>query len=411
MSENTVKIISCFIATEDDGEFSSELDDLKYEPIQQEKLVEPIQQEKLVGPIDPFEDDGKHHIPTDPNDEKDNELIYELATKMLSKLSLLKNAQQNDQFNAQPEQSNDKPEQSTSQSMESDSNETKEPPVYKSRSHLLYKILSLYKFITYSNKKKLLIDMTEDEKYDYLKNSKEDFSIGSVLEQNTELLNERKKKLAILNRKTSSIPILLDFCFVYHVSKFNKDVGLIRMPSNNKKYDFLMSFVYNGESNNKTKKIDEAFHTITANEHCQELYCVEPPFYLRTDLSEKGQNTMITEEVAPMIKNLINLLLDYNVLPSLDTLLYADLDINKETNNEAEEADDEADEEVEEIDTVKMPVETLEVKMPVETLEVKMPVETLEVKPELFIVETLSKKNNLENPDAEDRAVKRNKIE
>ena len=399
MSENTVKIISCFIATEDDGEFTSELDDLKYETVQQENLVEPVQQEKLVGPVDPFEDDEKHHIPTDPNDEKDNELIYELATKMLSKLSLLKNAQ-SDQPNAQPDQSNDQP-------METDSNETKEPPVYKSRSHLLYKILSLYKFITYSNKKKLLIDMTEDEKYDYLKNSKEDFSIGSALEQNTELLNERKKKLAILNRKTSSIPILLDFCFVYHVSKFNKDVGLIRMPSTNKKYDFLMSFVYNGESNNKTKKIDEAFHTITANEHCQELYCVEPPFYLRTDLSEKGQNTMITKEVAPMIKNLINSLLDYNVLPSLDTLLYADLDIDKETNKEADE-----DEEVEEIDTdVKMPDETLDVKMPDETLEVKMPVETLEVKPELFVVETLSKKNNLENPITEDRAVKRNKIE
>ena len=405
MSENTVKIISCFIATEDDGEFSSELDDLKYEPVQQEKLVEPVQQEKLVepvqqeklvGPVDPFED------------EKDNELIYELATKMLTKLSLLKNAQQNDQSIDQPEQSND---QSNNQPMESDSNETKEPPVYKSRSHLLYKILSLYKFITYSNKKKLLIDMTEDEKYDYLKNSKEDFSIGSALEQNTELLNERKKKLAILNRKTSSIPILLDFCFVYHVSKFNKDVGLIRMPSTDKKYDFLMSFVYNGESNNKTKKIDEAFHTITANEHCQELYCVEPPFYLRTDLSEKGQNTMITKEVAPMIKNLINSLLDYNVLPSLDTLLYADLDIDK-TNKEVDEEVDEDNEEVEEIDTdVKMPVETLEVKMPVETLEVKMPVETLEVKPELFVVETLSKKNNLENPDTEDRAVKRNKIE
>ena len=248
--------------------------------------------------------------------------------------------------------------------------------------------------------------MTEEEKYDYLKNSKDGFSISSALEQNNELLEERKRKLAILNRKTASVPILLDFCFVYHVSKFNKDVGMLRMPSNDKKYDFVMSFVYNGESNNKTKKIDEAFHSITANEKCQDLYCVEPPFYLRTDLSEKGQNTMLTKEVAPLIKDLINAILDYNTLPSIDTLLYTDLNIDKETKETEQTENEEENEEVDEIDTeVKMPLDT-EVKMPVDT-DVKMP----EEKPELFLVETVSKKNNLENPDNSERVVKKNKLE
>ena len=164
--------------------------------------------------------------------------------------------------------------------------------IYKSRDQLLKGILSMYKFMFSDEKQiwqKTPTDVLED-----VANAKYDLNIE---------VEPYKDDEQLFREKTSMVSALVDFCYIYYVTHYNKDAPLYKLPS---KLKFkLIIHVLHCQDTIIDRAIQDAFMFIMDDPIFNELNNEDIPFYISSTLSTEEQREVFKKNIKLVLRDLI----------------------------------------------------------------------------------------------------------
>lgn len=168
--------------------------------------------------------------------------------------------------------------------------------IYQSRESLLKGILSMYKFM-FSDEKQIW-QKTTDDVFNDVVNSKYDLNVD---------VKPYTDDTALFNQKTHMVPALIDFCYIYYVTHYNKDAPLYKLPS---KLKFkLVIYVLHCKDTAIDKAIQDDFMFIIDDPLFTEMRDEELPFHISSSLSIDEQRNVFEKNIKPTINNIISNLL------------------------------------------------------------------------------------------------------
>jgi hypothetical protein len=183
----------------------------------------------------------------------------------------------------------------------SDTAATKLKKMYKSRENLLCTILSMTKFISTSTAKhvhKTLVKSKATKDMIHLNESLTSF----ILNQQDEITSIQDYGL-IVQEKLKLLPVLIDFCYVYYVHSFDDNAPFHKLPMTVAKLRMILSALH--AYGNHYAQVNSIFELIIENQILTDMRIETPPYYMRTDLTDKEIEEKLNLLVIPAIKDLL----------------------------------------------------------------------------------------------------------
>jgi len=162
----------------------------------------------------------------------------------------------------------------------------------------LYKKCFTTKAKSLPNYEKSIDDVISD-----VMNTKINLDLSKDIQDNvSELINQEYDK-TFFSKRVQSIPVFLDFAFIYYVWNYDKHAPIHKLPS-------IIKFNMIIDAISAPKDIlYTSFKTCIENKHISEMRIEIPPYMLRTELSYKEVKKIVDEEIKPIFKTIINELL------------------------------------------------------------------------------------------------------
>lgn len=179
--------------------------------------------------------------------------------------------------------------------------------MFNDRPKLLSAILRLYKFV-FKDEKKQIWEKTSNDIQDDVVNAKYNLDLDKIVKESyAEIMNAQQFN-RLIQKKTTIIPIFLDFCYVYYVKHFSLDAPFHKLPMTITKYRLITDSL-KAYGDERYSKINNLFEQIIGSELFKEVRHEEPPFYLMTDMTIDEMKTMLIEDIKPLCKQLLEAIL------------------------------------------------------------------------------------------------------
>lgn len=107
----------------------------------------------------------------------------------------------------------------------------------------------------------------------------------------------------IVTASVGSIPIFLDFAYLYYVHRYDDKAPIYKLPAKLSKYDLFANALECPKD-----ELYECFKQCIENEFISELRIETPPYMLRTELDINQIQKKIITEVEPLCKKILTLI-------------------------------------------------------------------------------------------------------
>lgn len=173
--------------------------------------------------------------------------------------------------------------------------------MFPDRETHLKTLFQIYKAIAIDDKKQMW-EMNEEDLLNELA-KKESFQLKNDLDQQSDDIKKYVFKNVVFHKKVSSVPVFIDFAYMYYITYFDHNAPICRLPKNMLKYKLFAQMLNIPKDN-----LYNCFEQCIENEFFKELRIEEPPFYLRTELTEDEIKKKFRNLVLPLLKEILGYL-------------------------------------------------------------------------------------------------------
>jgi hypothetical protein len=176
--------------------------------------------------------------------------------------------------------------------------------LFPSRKIHIETLLKMYKFI-FKADKKAIWEKTEAELKDDILSTSYSLDISKILEQQLLEIKQYEKQKELFGKRLSAIPIFIDFAYLFYVQHYDTSAPVHKLPTYLNKYK-MIAYCLKAPLDND---LYACFEQCIENNFISDLRIENPPFYLRTELSEKEIKEKIELIVKPLCKDILAQLL------------------------------------------------------------------------------------------------------
>lgn len=198
--------------------------------------------------------------------------------------------------------------------------------LYPNRISHMKSIIALYKHAFDMIVRKGLFNKTEkDVVEEAMAIKKFDFNISGLLDENKRMILQKIEEEVYFDDHVASIGKFLNASYIYYIWTYDNKAPIYKLPMTYPRFEIIMSAIH-AERN----ELYLLFERCIKDPHMHEVRLTTPPFSMRNDMTKDKICEYIKENVLPVCKRLLELLL------KLDGGIHEDIDITKEIKGTAE---------------------------------------------------------------------------